>query len=745
MAAGDRETSIEDLLRQSPSIPDRHATNAACCCGRPSCAYLIHNNTALDDLEKNIHTAAQLGQALLVRHETYMADAERTRQDMSFRIERLETDKKELEAENAKTVAENRTLLDQLEDLNSTVAHSASQVKSLEATLQSTQQELRRLEGLAARTQDLEVQLAVAEQEHLALEHATRQTEDDERSAIQRWKKAERNLYEVQEQLERMEREAREERERHIEVVGRMERQRAVEKELDTAAGRLKGAAAAASLGQSKAGSSVVSHFVKDILQDNANLQLGIVELREMLADSNDEVQTLRDQLLRHQPVDDDGEERGDEPPTLRAELTPKERQVVSQELHIHHHHYHKLKDDIRRPKKKRNVINPALFTPPKSKATSASSAAAILSQTSTTVPTPITPRQRWSIQSATTMSDFASSAPSSPQSTYRNSGLFDRGNIDQAFDSSRPTSPGSSVDPMSPAFQPHHRKRGSEMSGRSLAPSSIFPMGNVIHEEEDSDVEDLTSLHSTVNVDSTSQGERERATEDVERPRSPDDFFSPVVFEPSLRRSTSHESILSLSGLDIHTLKSRPSQMTITGSTALLGPLARQASSNPATSYVSTQPITSSSKAHARPTLSSHRGHDSSAYLRTRMGMPERAPLQSISSANDALSKRVGGWVWSRWGVSPTPSGTGKTSSSSTRAAASITAATIATVPHRAVVNDPAVVIDPSSRAFAFTGRPPGINQKGTIPGIWKAEAAPSKVTPDRVDEEALREVLLE
>lgn len=33
-----------------------------CCCGRRDCAYLKHNNVALGDLEKDLETAARLGQ-----------------------------------------------------------------------------------------------------------------------------------------------------------------------------------------------------------------------------------------------------------------------------------------------------------------------------------------------------------------------------------------------------------------------------------------------------------------------------------------------------------------------------------------------------------------------------------------------------------------------------------------------------------------------------------------------------------
>jgi hypothetical protein len=676
-------------------------------------------------------------QALLVRHETYMVDAERSRSDMTLKIAKLETDKKQLEIDNAKTVEENRGLLDQLEDLNKTIANSETHVLSLEATLQSTHQELRRLEALAVRTQDLEIQLAALEQEQVYLQKTVSTTEADERSAIQRWRKAERGLCDLQEQLERIEREAREERERHVEVVGRMERQRAVEKELNTAAGRLKGTAASTTVGQMKNGSSVVSHFVKDILQDNANLQLGIVELREMLMNSNDEVETLREQLMLHQPAGQENED-GSAPSTLRAELAPKETQVVSQELHIHHHyHAPPKKEEIRRMKKKRNVINPALFTPPSNghgqrmrlSPSSSSAASAILSQTSITVPTPTRPSNRWSVHSGHTESDFAaSSAPSSPQSMYRNSTFFDRGFIDQGLDSSRPTSPGSSIDPLSPTMAPYNRKRDST---RSFAAQTAFPLDNIIHEEEDDhgdeDIEALPEFHLTPpklpnslprNLD------QELEAEDYERDRDTDDFYSPVAFQPSLRRSTSHESILSISGLDIHTLKSRPSQLTMTGSPSLLRPRSRLASGGTATSYISTQPITSSSLAFGRPTLSTQ-GHDSTSYLRSSMGLSERAVSHSSNMASEGLGSRVGGWVWSRWGPQPTPtSPSHKQAFKATQHAADTP------------------VVDPLQ---AFMGRPPGINQKGPVPGIWKAERAPSQVIAKTVDEEALREILLE
>jgi hypothetical protein len=38
------------------------ARNLRCCCGQPACAYLEHNNAALGGLEKDLETAAKLGQ-----------------------------------------------------------------------------------------------------------------------------------------------------------------------------------------------------------------------------------------------------------------------------------------------------------------------------------------------------------------------------------------------------------------------------------------------------------------------------------------------------------------------------------------------------------------------------------------------------------------------------------------------------------------------------------------------------------
>lgn len=619
-----------------------------------------------------------------------MADAERDRAELIKRIGRLEMDKKELEAENAKKIQENRALLDQLETLNTTVSDSDTHIKMLEASLQSSQQIIRRLEGAAERAEDMERHLAALEAEQATLQNNLVTTESEARSAVQRWKRAERGIADLQYQLDMMEKESREEQARHKEILGRMERQRAVEKELNTAAGRLKGAAATKSLHDAKSnnngGSAVVSHFVRDLLQDNANLQLGMAELRDMLMTSNDEIQALRDQLMYHQPL---VEHDASAASTLRAELetellpqspepygtddrkmhglndpndaleiidasivlsTPSTPQPgrhqpsLSQEFHIHHHHYHvnSKKMETKKPKKKRAGLTPTVFTPPPATLSTPSTPLyrpslpalpfrqdAMSATPGSSPPTRHShhmsidsistamsgPSNRWSMFSDQP-SDFSmSSVPSSPRTDTRNS-VFDRTLMS---DASMPVSPTTSVDPLSPTWRsssrmPSRLDESQQACGfsqpvtfSSPGPSDQLPqlqqqqLPEPIMEDDESgsvhDGDNEAQSDTSNNIDdvpdfasNTTGTAEESAPSEAEAitptPTGPSPFptddaididtlgsgeHEDVHFElPSrhhrpLHRAVSHESIISLQGgLDIHTLKARPSQLTL-------------------------------------------------------------------------------------------------------------------------------------------------------------------------------------
>ena len=680
---------------------------ATCCCGRELCAYLEHNNAAMEGLEKDLQSAAQIGQvsthlnhpssamprsseahirtlsadcsltfplqALLSRHEAYMAEAEEKRRKMGASIDKLEKDKKELEAANARTIEENRYLLDQLEEMNGTVSNADAQILSLNTTLESTHKELERLTVLAAQTSQLEEQLAAMEREQNELHNQLTSTEHLERTAIQRWKGAERTIGTLQEQVDRIEREAREERARHAEVVARFERRRAVERELENAAGRLKGAAAATTL-ERNGSNSVVSHFVKDILQDNANLQLGIVELREMLMGSNEEVENLREQMLLHQPVTArSGVHCAGE--DLNSELAGTPPTEAKPDFHVHHH-YHaapvtkftRERSLVGRPKKRRNITSPGVRTPSSGpntprrmsssqnmRPTPSSSAATILSQISVSIPPPSQPSHsyRWSQGSLQAPSSTAaSSLPSSPYSPFQDMSLFDR--MDDTMDSSRPTTPGSTT-LGSPYLYPRRPKRDSDLSMRSLSPhasnapqsiSGVLEAADLDFKDDYMDNPTFPLLeHSTILEEPEDDAATRPSTKDSNPDHNVEETYTPMQpMRPRLHRASSHESVLSSRGVDIPKLRSKGSQY--------LGGHGFTPRTSLGASTASAGPITSSTEAVAY--RSRIRGYNISDYNRLLLVTSPNTTADTATTEKSTLGKRVGGWMFGKWGVAP-------------------------------------------------------------------------------------------
>lgn len=652
-------------------------------------------------------------QALLARHEAYMADAELDRQRLNARIDRLQLDKQELEANNAAKDEENNELIEQLELLNTTIFDSDAKIKSLEASLLSSQQAIRRLESAAARATEADQHLRILEEEQDKLTGELKATKEEARSHAQRFKEAQRGILDMQDQLERMEKEAILERQRHDEMMEKVGRQREVEKHLDVAAVRLKGAAASKSITEHRQGNKIVGHFVRDLLQDNANLQLGIAELREMLISSNDEIQVLREQLMFHQPLTDDFSPAS----TLKAELEPSlfENSRQPQEFHIHHH-YHVAKQDTRKPKKKRQGLLPGIFTPPAAISRSSSPGPGFQRRlvSSPTRPvlshaggetTPITASSStW--HEFSTPSEMSSSLPTSPR-------IFDH----SGAETDSLMSPTTSYDPMSPTWRASHRKRASAASSCSFQSLSIIDIepgtagvqtqnpyrfsSGVIHEEDE-------DVHTSPPATATEQDapQDEQAPEEDDANETTNAAAIPIPAPSSrLRRVASHESIMSLSGgLDIHTLQIRPSQMT-------LRPLG-------GADAVVTGVI-------AQPTLSTKYSKRSDAALRDNFAgfqIPKRSstPTSDMSGSSSQTSRNgaggLGKWVgWRPWG------GAGAVSQSLPRAA------------EKAPPKPP--------------NRAPGINQPGAIPGFqeyWisqQRKGAPSRAaaTAETIDNGSL------
>ncbi|MCJ1339321.1 hypothetical protein MMC09_004610 [Bachmanniomyces sp. S44760] len=341
-----------------------------CCCGRQDCAYLEHNSATLDGLENDLHNAAQIGQvrkinsfamdvptmevshvlresilagtALLERHEAFVVEAEKQRVLMLVSIERVDLEKEQLEAVNKQTTAENRSLIEQLESLRSSLSESNAHVDVLEKILERTRIEVQRLTVLTSRTTYLESQLSAMELQQVTLQHDLTTNDEDRRQITHRWKRAEKTIESLQAQVDNMDKEAREQRERHVEVVAHLQEQSKVDRNGETAPGTLGGLATLSIVRRDDDGSSVVSHFVKDILQDNSNLQRGILELREMLLGSNQEIDHLREHILHHKPVPPVIAKGGDLTPHASMENDRKRVQSMETlpEVHVHHHYH---------------------------------------------------------------------------------------------------------------------------------------------------------------------------------------------------------------------------------------------------------------------------------------------------------------------------------------------------------------------------------------------------------------------
>lgn len=697
-------------------------------------------------------------QALLSRHEAYVADSERERNHMLATIEGLEKDKVELEERNAQAIKANRQLLDRLEELNNAVASSDAQIKALTDTLQSTEEELQRLSSLAARTQMLEAQLLDLEREQMQTQTSLDLKLSDEKTAIQRWRRAERVIADLQDQIDRIEKESREERERHVEIVARMERRMAVDGELATTVGRLK-----AKPGVDKSGTKVVSHFVKDILLDNANLQHGIIELRGMLDNSNKEVERLREYLGAHQPVSPSQSPTEvatpqATTPNLQNELAGET--VYNQELHIHHHYSQPIaktpsKPPARRPRKKRFSLTPGHFTPPMQ--ADPATQTTILSQTAVTVPS----SNRWS--NATTL---APSLPSSPLSASHRGSIYDRVFSDANYDSSRPTSPSDSIDLQSPTFGPksyftgdisqHHRKKSQSLKPPSLATirsistpisitaksspasavvSGISPASSLANDEFvlspslqaqptiPEEGEDSSNVDGNATFESLVSPSPNARIDDEEL----GDLISPLTqTRPALRRAVSHESLISISGMDIHTLQSRPSQLLLSTSPRFATPGGADSLNPELTPWTAT--------ATARM---SRRNLDPSAYNRSLLySSTPRAPSAGyrIPSAG-GLGKKVGGWVLGKWGTMPaSPSASSSPRPDSSKSAE--TQSSTDTVKKGLSGKKKEVKKEVRLRA-------PGVNQNGPIWGFFDVKETPTKVLVEEYDAEALGEAL--
>ena len=687
-------------------------------------------------------------QALLSRHESYLAESEAERTRLTSSLSSLEAEKTSLQDANQTLVKQNRDLLDRLEGLNTSLSGSDGHVRNLEALLVSAELEVRRLNGLAGRAEGLEEQLHQLERFNLKVKEEALTSQEEERSALSRWREAEVKVRDMSRDVEKIETEARLEREAHTEVVKRMERER----ELGVAAGRLKGIAA---IKEGDGNSTVVSHFVRDVLQDNANLQAGIVELRELLQTSNDEVQDLREQIIQHHPVSPSEENVPGTVGTLDDQMgwsTPKQ---LSQEVHVHHHYHAKFAStkriQLRRNSKRRTSLG-LLGTTPEPSVPSTPTARPQRHFSSPHVPAfsieqaPAT--SRWSVQSAATGSSNLSSMPSSPRSYFepRSMSIFDR--LEEDSESSRPTSPESAGYSSPKQYEPglgHRAGRHSDFSLSSMTIPEVesLPTTPVLSDGKWKDTSCSEASNNTPKVQSipckpqpdTGQKQGTQNLEPI------DSYLDDIESHRTLRRTTSHESLVSISGMDIHLAKRKPSQVFV-----LTRGLSATAPS-PSRSLSANHPLASIAEVSATSIKRSFSSDQSSASLALLKQAGHVSPPSQQQPRG--LGRLMGGWVRGNWGIAPMRSSQDLRSQAQPMPQPRRTTSEVSRIASNDAASSPKAtghhgksIAGVSSTPFGSMARPMGINQSGPIPG-FVVKRTPSEVHAKTLDKGSLKEAL--
>ncbi|RMZ89628.1 hypothetical protein DV736_g3138, partial [Chaetothyriales sp. CBS 134916] len=719
-------------------------------------------------------------QALLSRHESFVTNAQEENDRLSATVAELQSKRQELQTANEKIVAENRELLEQLDTLNASYKSSDEAVKNLEEQLRCTELEVGRLTTRARRAEELEACVQDLHLERTTLQGKLDEAEAEGRTTLVRWRESEGKIRQLELELDKIEWESRLEREKHDKAVARLEHERVVDRELSGAEARLKGAAAVHEIGRGTTNNNVVSSFVRDILKDNASLQAGIVELRDLLQSSNDDVQSLRQQVMYHQPLEDT--HPVDEIPNSLsldqqlgwhqpASAAPAQ---IQPEVHVHHHYHAKIlsKRDRTithsRTTRRRAVLHSAT---PRSSVPSTPRTAPLRHVSSPVLPHHLhqgqARRNRWSGYSSAAGASTISSIPSTPRSAFdRYSSIFDR--IDLGEESSRPTSPESAAGfpssypdsdtwlgmkkrrldsfdaviesedqagmpqfPITADIEPESLTKGQTQIPKqdlTLSPSLLTHAsasgGHALPELQPPP--DKGRAHVQAEAATPSAGEQPGAVPTSEEP----DLRSQLpAIRPLLHPSRSQDSLVSISGMDIHIAK-RPTASLLNGANsahfAILPSSARSISASQPVASITDVTATSSQQT----LMSSAQG-------------PAGLRLQSIAGATSTKKPSpqlmrlggLGGWMRARWGAGPTESVAGLRSSSSP----------VAQTPTQPDTTPAGKLHLGPCTGTPSLARKPGINQSGAIPGLWPVQKVQRQVMATLVDAEGLRAVFEE
>lgn len=263
----------------------------------------MHNHEAIIlGVERDVKKAAELGMALLSRHETFVAEAKAEQAKMTGMLESMEHENMSLERDNQMLIKRNRDLFEELEQLNEALITSEENSAVLSSDLGAMNIEITRLNILTSRCEQLEDQLSILDVERGGLQKALTSSQKHEADLIKKWDASENALHDMSGRVWVIDGENKEEKIRKGNLYAKLLRTKEEKIKLDS--------------------------LLQKMVEANAALESSENELREMLASAHEEIKLLHEEMLGRQ-----------NPLEVSSELK-KPRKTLSQELHVHHHYH---------------------------------------------------------------------------------------------------------------------------------------------------------------------------------------------------------------------------------------------------------------------------------------------------------------------------------------------------------------------------------------------------------------------
>ncbi|KAG9317330.1 hypothetical protein JVU11DRAFT_1529 [Chiua virens] len=278
-------STIDDLtlaLTNFSRVPSPEPQQICCCCGNEDCEATKTWLGVKSKLESRLILSAEIGSALLQRHEAYVRRHEpsnctlrKATQDSAADVE---TGRAEVEARVAELLKENATLEKVAEASNKTILHDLEEARST----------VSRLNAHHARTVGLDTRLSAVLQENDDI----RQERD---SQTQRAKLAEARLAALKNRTDKLQTEVR--RLQDALEIGRLQRIESSDSLLQDVRSRLQGLQISHVAKSAAEENPEVINVIESLVADNEMLKSDNMELQKLLTESREDLQALQTEV----------------------------------------------------------------------------------------------------------------------------------------------------------------------------------------------------------------------------------------------------------------------------------------------------------------------------------------------------------------------------------------------------------------------------------------------------------------